>query len=107
RALYLLAGRDFALARALFQLLLLAIYFPSMVAFLRAIGASLTVALAVALISLVQSSFLVTGTRWGIFTPPVPLATCTALAPLIAWLAMRRPLIAAVAAAVPLVLVHP
>ena len=49
RALYLAAGRDFALALALFQLLLLAIYFPSMVVFLRAIGASLTVALAVAL----------------------------------------------------------
>jgi hypothetical protein len=111
KALYVLARGDFSAAILLFQIVLLVVYFPAMVLFLRSFGASLPVAIGVAAISAVSSSFLVTGTRWGILTPPVPLVMCTAVAPLIGLLGLRflsrSSVLAATLLCVPLVLINP
>ena len=104
---------DFRAALAILQLLLIAIYVPSMTRLLAVLGASVHVALAVAVVSVFPASFLVTGTRWGILTPPVPLVVCTALAPLIALAVLRLrssiagAVLAASAVALPMVLINP
>jgi len=110
RLVYAAAGHDLGRTLELFQLLLLAVYFPSMTCFLRRIGARLPTALAVAAVSVVSSWFLVTGTRWGIFTPPVPLVMTTAVAPLIALGALRwrrQPIVAGTLVALPMLLINP
>ncbi|HTD84080.1 MAG TPA: hypothetical protein VK648_09840 [Gemmatimonadaceae bacterium] len=110
RLVYVAAGHELGKTLELFQLLLLAIYFPSMTFFLRRTGATLPTALAVAAVSLVSSWFLVTGTRWGIFTPPVPLVMTTAVAPLIALAVLRskrHPVVAGTLVALPMLLINP
>jgi hypothetical protein len=113
-----LAASDFRVALVLLQLLLIAIYLPSMTRLLAGLGVSVYTALAVAIVSLFASWFVVTGTRWGILTAPVPLVVCTALTPLIL-LVVRRLLLrdaepgvlaavlAGTAVSIPVVLVNP
>jgi hypothetical protein len=110
RLAYAAARHDLGRTLELFQLLLLVVYFPSMTCFLRRIGATLPTALAVAAVSLVSSWFLVTGTRWGIFTPPVPLVMTTAVAPLIALAVLhcqRQPIVVGTLVALPMLLINP
>src|SRR5436309_6385110 len=56
KGLYVLARGDFALAILLLEIVFLAVYVPSMVSFLRWLGATLPVAIAVSAVSAVSSS---------------------------------------------------